>query len=825
MLRRLTAITILFAAITVSCPVRVHGEYVPTIEDVTVPGSGETVTLGDGRADPAVTTETVGTIMTVETGYAAFDIDTEENTITCRRLLRGDGYSTDDTPVVTVSFGFPLAGLVQTGSEPGYAAWANDHVTFAVHSDATLWIHTRQTGPYVAFTSHIHGPDTYDRGGIGYVFGYDGGYRYPVDESRFVDEHDGLKALARNWMAISGDRDSDIGVTGGFGVYTRPVRIYRYEVGAVVDSVDTPDYWPVFMRESDREGVLQTSFDTIEGLEGNDWRSQCSFIVSIFPCRVKDDGLKRERLQQINPASMNRATKQRTHDYVFPSIDNVSRWAVPSYKSFNFRHTVDGETNDFPITGLILFEGIWRYDFEMEPPVTPIRVWTPIPYTPVDEQAFTGFLNDTNANASTRELKVILYISALADYNHLDHRMPEDEYFNAVTGEIRRLVETYPVMDGFYIDTLPLDGVPGTSEPLRLAYSIMRWIREEYGSRLTIILHSSENPIGPKRLRTSSIHNSVNSWAQFEIYAPFIDRYADYVVRGEAYPIDIAYDGSRVLPHVSEHIRFVVDPTGKSNAMGMLVWTRTGSPITSDDDINAGRFNPDDWYYSTAFPASIDRGLPSPYLPTSSQPWYTFDPVQGDDSESRRINRLVVMDAILDSYSREGHIAMKSQANQNPDNVTYWMQFPASDPPPGQTDVINDGHEPTGASGDIYRSLPLMWRALEYGVTDNPATGVDDQDVEPAASPVINHTVYPNPANASVTIEYKLSHEVTVEIRIHNMLGQQVRSIEVVRQPAGLHRMAWDCRDDDGQSLASGQYFYRIEADSHMTGGSFTLIR
>ena len=45
-----------------------------------------------------------------------------------------------------------------------------------------------------------------------------------------------------------------------------------------------------------------------------------------------------------------------------------------------------------------------------------------------------------------------------------------------------------------------------------------------------------------------------------------------------------------------------------------------------------------------------------------------------------------------------------------------------------------------------------------------------------------------------------------------------------VRTP-GTHEASWDGRDDSGQAVASGVYFYRIEAASHVENRRMVLLR
>lgn len=78
---------------------------------------------------------------------------------------------------------------------------------------------------------------------------------------------------------------------------------------------------------------------------------------------------------------------------------------------------------------------------------------------------------------------------------------------------------------------------------------------------------------------------------------------------------------------------------------------------------------------------------------------------------------------------------------------------------------------------------------------------------------------YPNPFRQATTIEYALAESRTVTVSVYDMLGRRVQTLVNDRQEAGRHRVKWDSRGASGEPVASGIYFYRIEA------GEFTETR
>jgi hypothetical protein len=70
---------------------------------------------------------------------------------------------------------------------------------------------------------------------------------------------------------------------------------------------------------------------------------------------------------------------------------------------------------------------------------------------------------------------------------------------------------------------------------------------------------------------------------------------------------------------------------------------------------------------------------------------------------------------------------------------------------------------------------------------------------------------FPNPFNPETWIKYQLPASAHVRLSIYNSLGQEVRRLVDYTQPAAYHQVVWDGRNDAGNPLPSGIYFYRLE--------------
>ena len=84
----------------------------------------------------------------------------------------------------------------------------------------------------------------------------------------------------------------------------------------------------------------------------------------------------------------------------------------------------------------------------------------------------------------------------------------------------------------------------------------------------------------------------------------------------------------------------------------------------------------------------------------------------------------------------------------------------------------------------------------------------------------------PNPFNPQTTIQYELPVPARIWLKIYDLFGRQVRILRAGEvENAGDHRVIWNGRDGRGQSVASGRYFYRLEAGDFVETRMMVLVR
>ena len=84
---------------------------------------------------------------------------------------------------------------------------------------------------------------------------------------------------------------------------------------------------------------------------------------------------------------------------------------------------------------------------------------------------------------------------------------------------------------------------------------------------------------------------------------------------------------------------------------------------------------------------------------------------------------------------------------------------------------------------------------------------------------------YPNPFNSQTTFQYDVAEVTSVKIYIYNTLGQLVKTIDRGENSIGTHTVEWDGKNDDGDTLSSGVYFYQLRTKDFNKTMKMLLVR
>ena len=124
----------------------------------------------------------------------------------------------------------------------------------------------------------------------------------------------------------------------------------------------------------------------------------------------------------------------------------------------------------------------------------------------------------------------------------------------------------------------------------------------------------------------------------------------------------------------------------------------------------------------------------------------------------------------------------------------------------------------------ILQTLSSDFKIHQAAITEYLEVGVEDIQYPLSNFQLSN---YPNPFNPSTTISFQISNEQNeqIQLEIYNMKGQKVRTLVKDILSAGCYSVGWNGTDDNGRSVSSGVYFYRLISDNQSYTKKMILMK
>jgi hypothetical protein len=174
-----------------------------------------------------------------------------------------------------------------------------------------------------------------------------------------------------------------------------------------------------------------------------------------------------------------------------------------------------------------------------------------------------------------------------------------------------------------------------------------------------------------------------------------------------------------------------------------------------------------------------------------------------------------------------GGLKLTWAANAEPDVAHYAVYRGASAGfTPGEENIIAS---PAGASyidgewrwdsGYFYKVSAIDINGNESGFALLAPDNVTGNETPDAPLATYLDQNFPNPFNPATRIEFGLKAPANVSLRIYDAAGRVVRVLAEDARLAGTYAELWDGKDNGGRAVASGIYFYRLDA------GTFTQTR
>ncbi len=135
----------------------------------------------------------------------------------------------------------------------------------------------------------------------------------------------------------------------------------------------------------------------------------------------------------------------------------------------------------------------------------------------------------------------------------------------------------------------------------------------------------------------------------------------------------------------------------------------------------------------------------------------------------------------------------------------------------GWTDPVEEGYR------YFYKVSTVDFSGNESEAV-SPAS-ITGEDLPPAPKTFALYQNAPNPFNPATTIGFDLPRTANVSLTVYNIKGELVAILEDGQMTAGRKEVYWDGKNDRGEAVASGVYFYRLVAGDFVQTRKIVLLR
>jgi hypothetical protein len=127
----------------------------------------------------------------------------------------------------------------------------------------------------------------------------------------------------------------------------------------------------------------------------------------------------------------------------------------------------------------------------------------------------------------------------------------------------------------------------------------------------------------------------------------------------------------------------------------------------------------------------------------------------------------------------------------------------------------------------VYHTSPVYSReVVDFGMEDMCEVVAVDDVSAPIHDRLVLEQNAPNPFNPSTRIAFRLREGARADLRVYDERGRLVRSLlSDAELGEGEHDLTWDGRNDRVELMASGVYFYQLEAGGQRLSRRMILVR
>ncbi|MDD5529295.1 MAG: FlgD immunoglobulin-like domain containing protein [bacterium] len=113
-------------------------------------------------------------------------------------------------------------------------------------------------------------------------------------------------------------------------------------------------------------------------------------------------------------------------------------------------------------------------------------------------------------------------------------------------------------------------------------------------------------------------------------------------------------------------------------------------------------------------------------------------------------------------------------------------------------------------------------------ITIGNGTGIEEGTDNAGNTPKVYNfqlsNISPNPTISNTSISFGIPYETNVKIKVYNCLGSEVKTLVNSKMVPGYHTIKWNGRDTNGNKIASGIYFCKMESGNFKATRKLTII-
>jgi|GEM_PF-1583574 len=104
-------------------------------------------------------------------------------------------------------------------------------------------------------------------------------------------------------------------------------------------------------------------------------------------------------------------------------------------------------------------------------------------------------------------------------------------------------------------------------------------------------------------------------------------------------------------------------------------------------------------------------------------------------------------------------------------------------------------------------------------------TSIDPFDKENLTSGFDLMKNYPNPFNGQTIIPFELKQAMPVKLEVFSTTGERITTLVDGTLAAGMHEVIWDSRNENGLTVGSGIYFYKLQSNQQVMYEKMILVK